>query len=369
MKQRFRLYRRSCTGRFYIHDGVTGKQESLGTSDRTEAVRLLHSKNEADRQPAINLQIARAYLAAGDPSIATRTWQVVIDELVKTKQQSSTRQRYERGYQDQAFDSLRALPILQTRPEHYLHALEVGTVSTNDNLRRLHNFALAMTWLPWPVLTKKQWPALHYRDKRGITWGEHQAIVAGEKNPERKAFFELAWHMGAAQIDLVSLKAEDVDWPSQLISYKRRKTGTLAILRFGEEVASILKRLPATGPLFPSWSKLSSSDRAARFANKCKGLGITGVSLHSYRYAWAERAKTAGYPERYAQEALGHKSKAVHRAYAKKARVELPSLESYERKIVPLPTVSAAIASANGSTATPPVSEVAHQASEERRAI
>jgi hypothetical protein len=26
-------------------------------------------------------------------------------------------------------------------------------------------------------------------------------------------------------------------------------------------------------------------------------LGIVGVTLHSYRYAWAERAKTVGYPE------------------------------------------------------------------------
>jgi integrase len=60
-------------------------------------------------------------------------------------------------------------------------------------------------------------------------------------------------------------------------------------------------------------------------------LGIKGVSLHSYRYAWAERAKKAGYPERFAQEALGHNSKAVHRAYARKAQVELPSLAEYER--------------------------------------
>lgn len=27
-------------------------------------------------------------------------------------------------------------------------------------------------------------------------------------------------------------------------------------------------------------------------------LGFTGVSLHSYRYAWAERARAVGYPER-----------------------------------------------------------------------
>jgi len=54
MKQRFRIYRRN-GGRFYVHDSVTGKQESLGTSDRTTATRLLHSKNEASHQPAINL--------------------------------------------------------------------------------------------------------------------------------------------------------------------------------------------------------------------------------------------------------------------------------------------------------------------------
>jgi integrase len=59
------------------------------------------------------------------------------------------------------------------------------------------------------------------------------------------------------------------------------------------------------------------------------------VSLHSYRYAWAERARAAGYPERYAQEALGHTSAAVHRAYAKGARVNLPSLEDYEQRTEP----------------------------------
>ena len=63
--------------------------------------------------------------------------------------------------------------------------------------------------------------------------------------------------------------------------------------------------------------------------------------MHSYRYAWAERAAEAGYPERYAQQALGHASAAIHRAYAKKARVEVPPLEEFEKrqgaKIVTLP--------------------------------
>jgi hypothetical protein len=57
---------------------------------------------------------------------------------------------------------------------------------------------------------------------------------------------------------------------------------------------------------------------------------ITGVTLHSYSYAWAARAKPAGYPERLAQEALGHNSKAVHRAYAKRALAKTPSLLYYD---------------------------------------
>jgi len=55
------------------------------------------------------------------------------------------------------------------------------------------------------------------------------------------------------------------------------------------------------------------------------------LGLHSYRYAWAERAKTVGYPERFAQMALGHNSKAAHRAYASNVRVTLPPLDEYEK--------------------------------------
>jgi integrase len=75
-----------------------------------------------------------------------------------------------------------------------------------------------------------------------------------------------------------------------------------------------------------------AGDRATEFKQRCQQLGITGITLHSYRCAWAERAKTVGYPERFAQEALGHNSKAVHRAYAKRALMKIPSLEDYEQR-------------------------------------
>jgi len=331
MRQRYRLYKRKNGGRYYLHDDVTGKQESLGTSDRATAVRLFHSRQEAQQQPAVNLQIARAYLAASDPQIATRNWQFVMDELVKLKK-CQTQHRWRTAIKDKAFDSLRNLPLLETRPEHFLRVLEAGKVSTNVYLRRIHNFALDMTWLPWPVLAKKRWPAVEFKEKRGITLAEHLAIVARETNPERKAFYQLAWYLGASQSDLAFLEAENVDWDNHVISYQRMKTGTAAIMRFDEAMAEILRDLPGSGPLFPYLRTVRAGDRATEFHQRCVGLGITGVTLHSYRYAWAERAKAAGYPERYAQVNLGHNSKAMARAYSRKAEVEMPSLSEYERQ-------------------------------------
>ena len=72
-------------GVFYSEDTTTGKQHSLRTKDEAEALAILHSKNEAHRQPVLNLQIARTYLTATDPEVARRTWQTAMDELTKTK--------------------------------------------------------------------------------------------------------------------------------------------------------------------------------------------------------------------------------------------------------------------------------------------
>jgi integrase len=330
MKSRYRVFRRDW-GTFYCEDLVTKKQTTLKTRDKDEAYRLVAAKNETEDAPAFSLHLARVYWKAGDPAAAKRTWQNVMDEIPKLRT-GDTQARWFTAIKDKAFDSIRNRVILETQAEHFLKVLENGSVSTNVYLRRIHNFALDMSWLPWPVLPKKRWPAVRFKEKRSITWKEHQAIVARELNPERKAFFQLAWHLGASQSDIAFLEAENVDWETNVISFARKKTRSIAIMRFDKDVAEILRDLPGTGPLFPYLRRVRAADRATEFKQRCDGLGIKGVTLHSYRYAWAERAKTAGYPERFAQEALGHNSKAVHRAYARKAKVELPSLGEYERR-------------------------------------
>ena len=327
MKPKFRLFRRG--GVFWSHDSETGRQQSLRTKIRAEAKRLLHGRNEAHAVPFVNLQMARAYMMAADPDAGTRTWKHVVDEIIKLKH-GETQHRWKTAAADKALTTLMDRPLIESRAEHLLRAMEQGKVSTNVYLRRIHNFAVDMSWLPAPVIPKRQWPVVRHRARRAITFEEHQKIIARENNPERKAFYELAWHIGASQSDIAFLQNSDIDWSQRVISYQRKKTGEYALVRFDAVVERILRGRPAEGPLFPYLRTVRSGDRATEFMQRTRALGIQGVSLHSYRYAWAERARCCGYPERFAQEALGHNSKAVHRAYARKAQVVVPPLSSYE---------------------------------------
>src|SRR5262245_52831515 len=144
MNQRYILFRRT-GGVFYCEDRTTRKQFSLRTRDKEEAQRLLHARNEAVRQPVLNLQIARAYLTAGDPALTARTWQHVMEQIVMTKT-GSTRERWEHAIRDTAFDLIRHRKIVETSAEQFLAVIKQGTVSTNVYLRRAHNYALGLNW-------------------------------------------------------------------------------------------------------------------------------------------------------------------------------------------------------------------------------
>lgn len=168
-----------------------------------------------------------------------------------------------------------------------------------------------MNWLPWPLLPRKRWPKPNFKEKRAITLAEHERIVAREPNTEMRLFYQLLWNLGGAQSDVASLRAEDVDREQMVISYVRRKTGTVSLLHFSASIVAILDQLPKQGPLFPRLAEMHEKHRAKEFNRRCKGLNIyiSGVTLHSYRYAWAERAKRAGMPERFAQRPLGTTAK------------------------------------------------------------
>lgn len=61
MKDRYRLFLRRKSV-YYAFDNTTKTFESLKTKDKAEATRLLLALNEAGKQPAMNLGLARVYL-------------------------------------------------------------------------------------------------------------------------------------------------------------------------------------------------------------------------------------------------------------------------------------------------------------------
>jgi integrase len=338
MKQQYRLFKRG--EYFYAENNKTGKQESLRTSDRQEAQRLIVAKNEAANTGELTLAVGKAYLSAIDPVLFTRTWANVMT-LMQQRGGESTQDRTTRALKCKAFDVIRAKPVMETSAADFLSVLSDGTSSTNHYLKLLHALALDLGWLiAGPVLSKASWPKVRSETKRAITWEEHLRIASTEQSTERKHFYEALWETGASQTDAAMFSTANVNWQENVLVYHRQKTGEKATISIGTRLQEILKTLPVEGPFFPTVSTWDSVRRAAEFYRRCKILGIVGISLHSYRYAWAERAYRLGYPERFAQAALGHSSRAVHHAYARGASVNCPALDDYARNTVAHNTVS-----------------------------
>ena len=204
-----------------------------------------------------------------------------------------------------------------------------------------------MGWIFAPVIPPKLWPKVEKKFKRAVTFQEHQRIVQCENNLERRHYYELLWEIGASQTDGANLTSANIDWENRLLSYHRQKTGELCMLEIGSRLESLLKQLPSEGPLFPGISQVPDRWRAAEFRRRCRVLKIEGISLHSYRYAWASRAKRVGMPERFAQSALGHASLAVHREYAREGVAICPSLENYEGKLISMDVAEKPLAKAS----------------------
>src|ERR1039457_6009847 len=257
MKTKYTLFRRG--EMFYMQDSATGKQTSLRTKDETEAKSLLNARNEAQRQPVLNLHLARAYLTASDPAFVERTWQVVMDQL-QSRGKDSSRERYASVFVSPSFDPLRHKKLLETTADDFFAVFKDGKVSIVCFLKRLHNFAVHLGWIALPVVAPYLWPKYEAKERRGITPDEQESILAIEKKAEWKFFLELLWETGAAQGDPAAMTAEDVDWQSRTITSFRMKTGSRAQFTISKALETVLQQLPTTGVLFPKLSTFSSND-------------------------------------------------------------------------------------------------------------
>ncbi|HSI86576.1 MAG TPA: tyrosine-type recombinase/integrase [Candidatus Methylacidiphilales bacterium] len=335
MQNRYRLYQRE-NGIFYVEDCITGKQQSLRTTNRVAAERLLAGRNQSVEQPMLNRSMAKTYLSAKSPELTTRTWQDVMEHYTKSGVES-TRDRKDRAFRSQPFARLRKVTLMDTEADHLFAVLEHKRAgnSAHHYLKRIHNYALHLGWLLSPVMADAAWPSVRKKHFQAITEEEHALIIAKETNTERRLYYELLWETGGSQSDIAELEWSRVDKETNTIEFFRQKLegnedAALSCLCIGPKLQALLDQLPQEGYFFPKIRLELAKHRASEFKRRCRTLKIKGRVLHSYRYAWAQRARSAGMPEREAMNHLGHKSKAIHAAYGRRAQVTTLPLEYYE---------------------------------------
>jgi integrase len=340
MQNRYGYFQRA-NGVYYAVELQNKRQTSLQTRSEAEAKRLTAAKNQAADTPQLNRAMAKVYASAASPELMTRTWGEVMATYASRSAKGS-RERVERSMRSQPFALLRTLRVNETDASIFFAVLNHKRAgnSTNHYLRRVQNFAFAMRWLFEPVIVGPEWPKIKKKHTVAISAEEHAKIIASELNPEHRLYYEMLWETGGSQSDIASLTWERINVREKLISFYRDKLDEreeggelcgLSVLAIGSRLEAILGQCSQTGCLFPALSQWTAGHRTTEFARRCRIAGVKNRQMKGYRFGWAERARSAGMPEREAMNHLGHKSKAVHRAYASQAKVVTLPLEHYEK--------------------------------------
>lgn len=150
MKPQFRLYRRYNGGRFYLAHNVTGKQESWAPPTARKRPGSCMKKT---KHPANHCSTCR--LPAHISSRMTRKLGHVFGRMSWMRLPSPSR-RQRSPFVSVASNRRRltrfaSFPSSRRVLSAFFMCWGAGTVATNKNLRRLHSYALSMTWLPWPL--------------------------------------------------------------------------------------------------------------------------------------------------------------------------------------------------------------------------
>lgn len=72
VKNKYRMFLRGTV--YWIQDNESGNKRPSAPKTARKPSGFFNAKNEAHRQPIINLQIARAYLMVSDSEASRRTW-------------------------------------------------------------------------------------------------------------------------------------------------------------------------------------------------------------------------------------------------------------------------------------------------------
>jgi hypothetical protein len=116
MKSAFCLVRRGT--QFYAHRRITQQRETLHTSHRQLAEKLLAAMNDAERAPTMTLALGRVFLSARDAELPGRVSGTVMEAIIHHGR-DSTLLRYAHEMKDPIIVRLKARGLIETNTNRW----------------------------------------------------------------------------------------------------------------------------------------------------------------------------------------------------------------------------------------------------------
>jgi hypothetical protein len=117
MKSAFCLVRRGT--QFYAHRRITQQRETLHTSHRQQAEKLLAAMNDAERAPHHDsLALGRVFLSARDAELPGRVWGTLMEAIIHHGR-DSTLLRYAHEMKDPIIVRLKARGLIETNTNRW----------------------------------------------------------------------------------------------------------------------------------------------------------------------------------------------------------------------------------------------------------
>jgi hypothetical protein len=354
-------------GVYYIIDKATGKSRSSKTTDKHQAEAFARVQYDLtdDTNVAFHKKTAEMHLAKCNPEWTINTWDMVINSMKKAPRGQVGGQKSARtvrtitsSWGNKCWNRIRHKRLIDTLPSDFqgaLNGLGCGLVAFG---KTLHRFAFNHGMMPYQIMGDAMWPKVKFnRRSRAITEAEHVRLVkyfseAGERvyrmalkhhpdttiaqwQEEWVNYLWLLWFTAASNSDAANMKAENILWDERVIAYKRDKwqepeeTPPVCVaIAKGGQLEKLLKALPAQGNLFPLLTQIGQESRCRVFKKARERVGIKGrVTIHGYRFGFAERAKKGGMSVEDRMISLGHANYKMTHHYDKHALVTPQSIE------------------------------------------
>ena len=161
---------------------------------------------------------------------------------------------------------------------------------------------------------------------RFLSLEEFQQIQAAEPDQDFRRLWEIFLRTGCRRTEILSIRAEDIDWHSRAIIIRRTKGRRAKLVPITTEMESLLQGIPVqVGRLFP-WSPDYVTHH---FQATARAAGVA-CRLHDLRHTYGSWMVQAGVNLQVVQNLMGHRSTKTTEIYA---HLKLEQLAQAQRKI------------------------------------